>query len=160
MNKNINQFSNYLLLYLVLIFLISLNTGMGQNKGTIIGFVRDEVTGEAIIGANVIIDSTTLGAATDLNGKFQIRNIEEGIYNIKVSHIAYQSKLMTNVEVKSDAITQLNLTLNSNVLETKEVLVVSKLDKSFENALLNLRKNSQNIIDGVSAEQIRKTTDV
>ncbi len=145
--------------YLILLFFFSLMNVYSQSKGSIIGTVRDEVTGEPIIGANVLLENTSFGAASDLNGKFQIRDVEEGLYNIKISHVAYQTKIITNVEVKSKEVTQLNITLSSNVLETQEILVETKSDKSYENALLNLRKNSQNILDGISAEQIRRTTD-
>lgn len=130
-----------------------------QDKGIITGIVRDEVTGEAIIGANLILENTTQGAATDLNGKFIIRDLYEGIYSIKVSHIAYQPKLIRDVKVEAGKATELKITLSNQVIETQEVVVIGRLDQSYENALLNLRKNSQNIIDGISAEQIKKTTD-
>lgn len=160
MNKNINKvINNFYQIFIIILFLLPFFNLFSQSKGTITGSIRDELTGEAIIGANVLIENTNLGAATDVNGKFQIRNIDEGLYNIKISHITYQSKILKDVKIKGDEITELNITLNSNVIETQEVIITSKMDKSFENALLNLRKNSQQIIDGISAEQIKKTTD-
>ncbi len=112
-----------------------------------------------MIGANIIIENTSIGAATDLYGKFIIKDVEEGNYSLKVSHIAYSPKIINEVKVEAGKITELKITLSNQIIETKEIIVSGKLDQSFENALLNLRKNSQNIVDGISAEQIKRTTD-
>ncbi|MCX8057467.1 MAG: carboxypeptidase-like regulatory domain-containing protein [Ignavibacteria bacterium] len=160
MQSKINQIKKSKFMFLI-VFLITLSfqVSFSQGKGSIVGIVRDETSGEPIIGANVIIENTFLGAATDINGKFLIRDVNEGNYSIKVSHIAYQPKILTDVIVKANEITELKITLSNKVIETKEIVVTGKLDQSYENALLNLKKNSQNILDGVSAEQIKKTTD-
>lgn len=160
MRNKINQKLKSFMIFLVTVFLIFFQVDLfSQNKGTITGIVVDEVTGEAIIGGNVLIENTFIGAATDLNGKFTIKEIETGLYNIKISHIAYQTKIIRDVKVEANKTTELKITLSNNIIETQEVVVAGKVDKSFESALLNLRKNSQNIMDGISSEQIRKTTD-
>ena len=146
--------------YFLILILTFFNIGLfAQGKGSISGVVRDESTGEAIIGANVLIENTFIGAATDLYGKFSLKDLEVGAYNLKISHIAYQTRIITNVLVEANKTTELKITLSNNVIETQEVVVAGKLDKSYESALLNLRKNSQNILDGISSEQIKKTTD-
>ncbi len=160
MKSKINHLKKDLIQILLIILLILLERNLfAQNKGSISGVVRDEITGEAVIGANVLIENTSIGSATDLNGKFFLKEIASGIYNIRVSHIAYQTKIISDVIVEAEKTTELRITLSSNVIETKEIVVSGKIDKSFENALLNLRKNSQNILDAISSEQIRKTTD-
>lgn len=160
MLQEINQAKIFLRIFILMFFFIVYARNIySQSKGTISGYVRDEATGEAIIGANILIENTSIGAATDLNGKFIIKNVDEGIYSIKVSHIAYQQKIISSIKVENEKITELNITLSNQLIETEEVIVSGKFDRSYENALLNLRKNSQNIIDGISAEQIKKTTD-
>jgi len=155
-NQNKKDFMKYLLLFIITFYNINL---FAQGRGSIAGTIRDEVTGEAIIGANVLIEGTFIGSATDLYGKFSLKDLEVGTYSLKVSHIAYQTKIIKDVLVEANKTTELKITLSNNVIETQEIVVAGKLDKSFESALLNLRKNSQNILDGISAEQIRKTTD-
>lgn len=160
MKSKIKHLKNNLISLLLIMFLIFPHSNLlAQVKGSIVGVVRDEKTGEAIVGANVLIENTPIGAATDLNGKFYLKEIASGIYNIRVSHIAYQTKIITDVRVETEKTTELRITLSSNVIETNEIVVSGQMDKSFENALLNLRKNSQNILDAISSEQIRKTTD-
>ncbi|HHM24006.1 MAG TPA: carboxypeptidase-like regulatory domain-containing protein, partial [Bacteroidetes bacterium] len=48
--------------------------------GRIAGVVVDKQTGEPLPGANVIVEGTSWGAATDLNGEFIIHNIPAGVY--------------------------------------------------------------------------------
>jgi len=43
-----------------------------QGSGTLNGRVLDKTTSEALVGANVIVVSTNLGAAADIDGKFTI----------------------------------------------------------------------------------------
>lgn len=160
MKTKINQNKKVFMKYFLILILTFFNIGLfAQGKGSISGVVRDESTGEAIIGANVLIENTFIGAATDLYGKFSLKDLEVGAYNLKISHIAYQTRIITNVLVEANKTTELKITLSNNVIETQEVVVAGKLDKSYESALLNLRKNSQNILDGISSEQIKKTTD-
>ena len=58
-------------LLLLPVFLILLGTALAQ-VGTIKGTVKDALTGEAVIGANVLIAGTSDGTAVDINGDFEI----------------------------------------------------------------------------------------
>ena len=44
-------------------------------KGTISGTIVNAENGEALIGANVFLENTSLGAATDLDGRYVVLNI-------------------------------------------------------------------------------------
>ena len=50
----------------------------------------DKSTGETIIGANVVIEGTTIGVATDLEGAFSLERLPVGSLNIQVSFISYE----------------------------------------------------------------------
>ena len=58
-----------------------------QSSGKLMGIITDENTGEPLIGANVVIEGTFLGAATNVEGRYVILNIPPGIYNVKVSMV-------------------------------------------------------------------------
>jgi len=60
-----------------------------QNNCTITGNVSDAVTGQKLIGATVLIENLQLGASTDVNGNFNIENIPEGKYILRVSYVGY-----------------------------------------------------------------------
>lgn len=144
----------------VLLFLIiGLSQSFAQSKGKITGLVLDKETGEPIIGANVLIDNTNIGAATDLEGKFRIENVNPGKYEIVISYISYSKTIVKDVVVESNKETELKVALSSEAISVDEVVVIDKIDRSYENALLNQRKKSSTISDGLSSEQIKRNND-
>lgn len=70
------------------LFQIDLFAGV---TGKIAGKVTDAETGEPLIGINVIIDGTTIGAATDINGNYIINNVEPGVYTLVLSGVDRKS---------------------------------------------------------------------
>lgn len=61
----------------------------GQN-GTIKGTVKDKETGEELVGASVFVKGTTIGVSSDLDGKFELANIQTGTYTVVCSYISYR----------------------------------------------------------------------
>ena len=80
---------------------------LSQTTGKIRGTVTS-ADGQPLAGANVIVDGTTKGAATDGEGKYTILNVEAGSYSVTASYIGYQSSTESNVSVKVDLTTPLN----------------------------------------------------
>ncbi|MFN3693934.1 MAG: carboxypeptidase-like regulatory domain-containing protein, partial [Ignavibacterium sp.] len=142
-----------------LIFLMGYLPLLAQGKGTITGYVLDKETGEPIIGANVLIENSNIGAATDLEGKFIIENVNPGKYNIIISYISYSKLTIKDVVVTAGKSTDLKVALTSEAISVDEVVVIDKLDRSYENALINQRKKANSISDGISSEQIKKSND-
>ena len=93
------------------------------NTGKISGKVTDEKTGELLIGINVVIEGTTLGAATDVNGNYIISNVEPGIYRVVASGIGYSKKIIAGVKVSSDFTTRLEITLSSETLNLETIVI-------------------------------------
>lgn len=146
----------------ILLILLFLMIGIleAQTKGSITGKVIDKTTGEELIGANVTLLGTLYGAATDIEGKYNIIGIEAGTYEIQVSVISYAKTKIPNVVVKGGEKTFINVALEPAEISFDEVVVESKADNSYEAALLNQRKRSESISDGISAEQIKRGPDV
>ena len=67
---------------------------MAFAQKTVTGVVIDKSTGEPIIGATVRVDGTSLGAASDVNGRFSIANVPETAKLLKVTYVG-----MNDVEV-------------------------------------------------------------
>lgn len=80
--------------------------------GKLAGTIKDAQTGEPLVGANVIIEGTNFGAATNVNGEYVILNISPGRYNVKFSFIGYETTLMQDVSITVDQTTILQITLN------------------------------------------------
>ncbi|MCW8805574.1 MAG: carboxypeptidase-like regulatory domain-containing protein, partial [Ignavibacteriaceae bacterium] len=72
---------NYTNLLAFLVFLLSSTAMLAQSGvGKISGKIIDADTKEPLIGANIILMNTNLGAATDIDGNYFILNITPGTY--------------------------------------------------------------------------------
>jgi iron complex outermembrane receptor protein len=105
---------NYLLLALVL-----LTGAISAQTYTVSGKVVDYSSGEILIGANVFIKGTTIGAATDENGEYSI-SVEAGEYVIRCSYVGFDAKeysidVTNNMEVNFE-LTDYEFTLSVTVL--------------------------------------------
>ncbi|CUS94476.1 TonB-dependent Receptor Plug Domain, partial [Candidatus Kryptonium thompsonii] len=100
---------------------------LGGNTGKIAGRVTDAQTGEPIVGANIIIEGTYLGAASDLNGNYAIINVPPGVYKVKASAVGYKTVVKEGVKVSIDLTTKLDFQLEQTVIELgQEVVVVAE----------------------------------
>ena len=61
-----------------------------SQTGTIRGFVSDKNTGEPIMFCNIIIDGTSYGSQTDINGMYTLAKIPGGEHKISVTFIGYK----------------------------------------------------------------------
>ena len=73
--------------------------------GTIKGKITDAQTGEAMVGANVFLERTSYGAATDSKGEFSIQNVLPASYNIVVSYIGYEQYRLAITVIADRALT-------------------------------------------------------
>lgn len=112
------------ILIIVSILIFSVETFAGTT-GKLYGVVRDKTTGEPLIGVNVIIVGTTLGASTDISGYFNINRIPPGIYQVEMSMIGYQKIVYDGVRIMSDVSTELNGEITETALEMGTVIVMA-----------------------------------
>ncbi|GEC79221.1 TonB-dependent receptor [Flavobacterium aquatile] len=144
--------------HIIFVFLIT-NIVTAQN-GIIVGSVVDEANGSSMPGVNIYIKSIKFGANSDADGKFIFRNIPAGSYEVELSSIGYQTKVVAEVIVVANETTNLNTTLvaQKNVLD-EVVITRTKAKSETVKSLLIAQKNSANVSDGISAETIKRTPD-
>ncbi len=95
-------------------------------NGRIKGKVTDLTTGEALVGANVLVVGTSLGAATDVNGDFIIMNLDAGTFTVKASYLGYQAITITNVRVSTDLTTEVDFQLPAEEISVGTVTIVAQ----------------------------------
>ena len=98
------------------------NWGLPNGVGAITGYITDASTGEPLVGANVVINGTTIGSATDVNGKYYIASVNSGIYNVKVAYIGYETTSV-NLEIKAKHIANLNVPLTQSDFAVEEIVI-------------------------------------
>jgi TonB-dependent receptor len=142
----------------VLSLAISISFLFAQN-GTIAGKILDNKTNETIVGANVVIEGTTVGSSTDIDGNFTIANLKPGTYVINVSFVTYKTQTIPDVVVESGKKTTVEVSLLEDIAELAEVVVQAKKETSTDYNLVNDIKLAKLVVSGISADQIMKMPD-
>lgn len=111
---------------LILTAVLLFNSSILAQSGKIAGRITDGTTGEALPFVNVIVMGTNFGAATDIDGYYNILNIRPGTYIVKASAIGFQAKTTENVRVSIDLTTRVDFELYEAGVELgQEVVVVA-----------------------------------
>ena len=111
-----------LFLLLTLIFLPS--SIFSGTTGKISGKIIDKDTNEPLPGCNVMIEGSTMGAASDINGMYYILNIPPGTYTVRATMVGFQTFTVTNVQIISDFTTNIDFTMSVQSFEMEEEVVV------------------------------------
>ncbi len=134
-------------LTIVLLLLSSFGLVFAQTAGKISGTVTDADNGEPLIGVNVVVENTYLGAATDMDGKYFILNVPPGTYRVKFMLMGYQTKVIEGVDVSVNRTRTLDVKLQQTTLELGGEVVVTA-DR------IAVKKDQTSSIRNVSSEQM------
>ncbi len=145
-------------LYTLLLFILSTTVVLGQS-GTIKGTIKDEITGESIIGANVVLEGTTQGASTDIEGNFTIPKVKVGKYNLVVTYLSYVTKTIPGVDVYPDQSTVINTTIKENVQELEGVVVTAQRSTNTDISVITEMKKAELVAVGISSQMIQMSQD-
>ncbi|RPH06332.1 MAG: TonB-dependent receptor [bacterium TMED46] len=108
--------------FLIILFLITQSFA----QSTIIsGFISDSSSGEALIGANVILQETGQGMATDINGYYIIQDIAPGNYVLMVSYVGFSLR-KEKLSISDRQSIKLNIALSEEVVELSQVEVTAE----------------------------------
>lgn len=152
-----SKYVSSLILSILFIAMLSMSL-TAQNTGTVRGVVTD-VAGEALIGANVVLEGTTLGSATDIDGSYIVLNVPAGEYTVTVSYVSYKSA-SASATVTAGGSADVNFTLESDLLDLTAVVTTgvvnkgSKLESSVSISTLNIEE-AQKLAPRTTAEIFR-----
>ncbi len=128
----------------VLSYAVIVPTLLGQDgiTGVIRGTVRDASTQEALPGANVVIVGTTIGAATNLEGEFEIARVPAGIYAVQASVLGYESVIRSDVMVSATKPQVIDFELAETTIELGEVTVTANYFKKLPDKPISVQVQS------------------
>jgi hypothetical protein len=113
--------------FTILIFCsVALQTGVFAQTGKVDGTVTDARTGQSLVGVNVIIEGTMMGAATNLDGYYAILNVPPGSHIMRISMIGYDPVRVEDVYVSINQTTTIDVQLREATLELEEVVIVAE----------------------------------
>jgi TonB-dependent receptor len=134
-------------------------TAFAQKPGKIIGKITNKTNGETLITASIKIEGTDKRTFSDVEGKYAFNTLSPGKYKLNFEFLGFQTKSVTDVEVKAGEVTSLDVVMDesTNELDVVVISVSQKLENI--NTVYAQQKNSSRISDGISAELIRKSPD-
>ena len=137
-------------------FLILLNFGFAK-AATIQGTLVDSKTGEPLLGANVMIKGTSLGTATNLEGKYVISRVPPGQHVIRFMYIGYEEGERTVRVILPDQTVIQNAELRVSVVEGELVTVSAQAQGQL--AAINQQLNADQMVNMVDAARIQEVPD-
>lgn len=129
-----------------------------NEKSRLSGRIIDD-KGQPVAGATVMIAGTTKATFTDADGRYTL-SVGVGNITLEVSLLAYQKKTITGVQMQAGKNTVLNVVLQeAGGQQLAEVVVTAQVNNASAQGLFLRQRSSISMIDGISAEQIKRTSD-
>jgi hypothetical protein len=120
-----------------------------ENNLNVYGKVIDKITKQPLTGANVLVVNTNYGASTNLEGKFEIKNMPPGEYQLRASIIGYRSITKADVMIMGGFVQEVIFELEEEAVELEDVVVQSDY---FETSRLDVVSTR-----GFNNEEIRRS---
>jgi outer membrane receptor protein involved in Fe transport len=123
---------------------------------TLKGVIYDKESGETLPGATVVLVGTYKGTSTDIDGKYEIKDIKSGDYSVKISFIGYSDQLYNGITIKKGETRTLDskISFRSNTLQ--EVIVVGEQVIDLESGKSEIRISQ----DDIKEMSVRNVQDV
>lgn len=138
-----------------LLSLLSISAIVAQTQ--ISGKIIDKGNGEGLVGAAVVLEGTTRGVLTDIEGNFTLP-VDAGNYTISISFISYETAKV-QVVAKANEVAYVNYAMAESKNQLQEVIIVATPERSSSVAMMIERKKAAQVSDGITADLIRKTPD-
>ena len=103
---------------ILLISFIALSNTVSSQNVKVYGSITNALNNEPIPFSNIIIEGTTVGATSDIDGNYVILNVNAGAYNFKCSYIGFNTEIQSEIKVSSNK----NLRLDFFLSENSEIL--------------------------------------
>lgn len=130
-----------------------------SQQGTVRGLVSEAKTGEPVLFGTVSVKGMeTKATSTDLDGNYEL-NLDAGVYTLEFSYLGLKTTYTEGITVKENEITIVNALLEEESQVLEEVVVKAAASRNTEVALATIRRNSSNVMDGISSGNFKKIGD-
>lgn len=116
------MFKKLLLLFTSIAIVVPIWAVAKGEDGSISGTIIDDVTGETLPGATIMLEELDVATASDQDGEFALENVPPGTYILTVTYIGY-TEYSTTVEIGSGENVNLDIILDSDVLGLDDIVV-------------------------------------
>ena len=124
------------------------NFALSQNV-KVYGTITNALNNDPIPFANIVVEGTMIGTTSDIDGNYEILNLQAGAYNFKCSYIGFNTDIQSEIKVSSNK----NLRLDFFLSENSEVLSEVKIKGN----TFNKTKASPVSLRTINASEISKS---
>lgn len=127
-----------------------------QNTGSIAGKLTDkDFNNEPLPFANILIKGTIKGTTSDVDGLYELTDLEPGSYTLVFSFVGYETQ-----EIKADVVagkvTTVNVIMGASAASLAEVVITTTTKKESEAALLLDQKKATEIKESIGSIELAK----
>ena len=122
--------------------------------GNIRGFVYEKESGEPVMFCSVFLKGTNIGAATDINGMYNIAKVNTGVYTLVATYIGYDTTEV-NITLKSGQILSKNLEIGESSVKLNEVKISAEraeMKTEVKAAAIKITKQDMEMIPTIGGE--------
>jgi len=147
-------------LYFLASWLFVFSSTIFAQSGKISGKIINASSGRALDGATVTLIEKSKSIKADQNGEFAFNKLEAGMYSIKFSYVGHIEKIVDEIVVKNNDYTVISISLDQKKSDAV-IVTATRIKAAGETvaSLLVAQKNSANVSDGITAQQIKLTPD-
>ena len=137
-------------------FAIAGMASTNMSGGDIKGVVFDKEAKEPLVGARVSVVGTSLGAITDIDGVFVLKNVPEGPITLVVSYVSFKTEKLEDINVKKGEVKTLEIQLVSDDEVLDEVIVLAKANRASEIQLLKDQRTLVVATQAIGANELSR----
>jgi Outer membrane receptor proteins, mostly Fe transport len=126
----LNEKSNFMkrgILLTILSLFLFIGLAKAQN-GVLKGKITDKLSQEALIGASVVLEGTTNGTISDIDGNYELKGIDEGVHTVVISFIGY-SVIKSEVTITEAQVSIQNYELSADLIGLDQVTVTGVVNQ-------------------------------
>ena len=141
-------------LLLKIILALFLTSNIFAQTGNIRGFVYDKSSGEPVMFCSVYLKGTTIGAATDINGMYNISRVKAGDYTLIVTFIGYDTTFL-NIQLNAGQILTQNIDIRESSVKLDEVKISAErteMRTEVKAAVIKITKQDMEMIPSIGGE--------
>jgi TonB-dependent receptor len=123
------------------------------------GHVYDKQSGEALVGATVVLENTGKATTTGLDGSFELKDVNPGAATIRISYITYKTVTRQITILKEDN-DHLKIYMESAAKDLNEVTVRATASGSNDRDARRIEQNATQVMNIVSGKAIEVSPDL
>ena len=129
---------------------------MAAQTGSVVGQLTDkDYNNEPLPFANVIVKGTTKGTTSDIDGLYELADLEAGSYTIEISYVGYET-LDFDIVIEAGKVTTLNVPMGASAAALEQVVITTTRKRESEVALLIEQKKATTIIQSIGAQELAR----